>query len=296
MRFVPNSTIYRNKTNFNMLFVAHKPPNISSNAFLTTLKKRFSNRTLGFSGTLDPFASGTLVVASDKHTRLFSHFNLSPKVYIATLWLGAESPTLDIEGISCVSEVGEISIERVESTIQSLKGKLTYTPPKFSAKKVGGIRAYHLARENADFTLGVCEMEIFDIALLRYNHPFLTFQVSVSKGAYIRSLGEIIAERLGVKGALSALKRVAEGDFAFESYKMLNPLDFIAYPKLSLPTLKNDFLHGKKLHLGADSTIFSEARIQKNQKYIVIFDDFFSIIRLDFYGRVEYILNRIDLC
>lgn len=279
-----------------MLFVAYKPPNISSNAFLSTLKRRFNNKTLGFSGTLDPFASGTLVVASDKHTRLFSHFSLSPKVYIATLWLGADSPTLDITGISRISEIGEFPIERVESTLKSLKGNLTYTPPKFSAKKVGGIRAYHLARENADFTLGACKMEIFDIALLCYNHPFLSFKVSVSKGAYIRSLGQIIAERLGVNGALSALKRVAEGDFAFENYKLLNVLDFLPYPKLYLPFLKDDFLHGKKVRLEADSTHLKEARIQKNQKYIVIFDDFFSIIQLDFYGRVEYILNRIDLC
>ena len=242
------------------------------------------------------------MVASDKHTRLFSHFNLSPKVYIATLWLGVDSPTLDITGISGVSELSELPINRIHSTLQSLKGNLTYIPPKFSAKKVGGIRAYHLARENADFALKPCEMEIFDIAILRYNHPFLSFKVSVSKGAYIRSLGQIIAEKLGVNGALSALRREKEGDFIFENYKMLNPLDFLPYPKLYLPLLKNDFLCGKKVHLGADSTILAdsmilkEARIQKNQKYIVIFDDFFSIIRLDFYGRVEYILNRINLC
>lgn len=279
-----------------MLFVANKPPNLSSNAFLSTLKRRLNNKTLGFSGTLDPFASGTLVVASDKHTRLFSHFSLSPKVYIATLWLGADSPTLDITGISRISEIGELPIERVESTLKSLKGNLTYTPPKFSAKKVGGIRAYHLARENADFALKPCKMEIFDIALLCYNHPFLSFKVSVSKGAYIRSLGQIIAERLGVKGALSALRREKEGDFAFENYKLLNVLDFLPYPKLHLPFLKDDFLHGKKVRLEADSTHLKEVRIQKNQKYIVIFDDFFSIIQLDFYGRVEYILNRIDLC
>lgn len=279
-----------------MLFVAHKPPQITSNAFLSTLKRRFGNKTLGFSGTLDPFASGTLVVASDKHTRLFSHFNLSPKVYIATLWLGVDSPTLDITGISRVSEISEFPINHIKSTLKSLKGNLTYTPPKFSAKKVGGIRAYHLARENADFALKPCEMEIFDIALLRYNHPFLSFKVSVSKGAYIRSLGQIIAEKLGVNGALSALRREREGDFAFDNYKLLNPLDFLPYPKLHLPLLKDDFLHGKKVHLEVDSAILKEARIQKNKKYIVIFDDFFSIIWLDFYGRVEYILNRIDLC
>ena len=270
-----------------MLFVAHKPTNISSNAFLSTLKRRFDNRTLGFSGTLDPFASGTLVVASVPHTRLFSHFNLSPKVYIATLWLGAESPTLDIERVLRVSEIRAFDLEQICAVFESLKGKITYTPPKFSAKKVGGIRAYKLARQNADFALGACEMEIFDIALLHYNHPFLTFKVSVSKGAYIRSLGAIIAQKLGTIGALSALARIKEGDFAFENYKMLNPLDFLPYQTLKIPHLRNQIYNGKKIHLDL---------AQKNQRYIAIFDDFFSIIRIDFYGRVEYILNRIDLC
>ena len=275
-----------------MLFVAHKPTNISSNAYLSILKRRFDNRTLGFSGTLDPFASGTLVVASNKHTRLFSHFVLSPKVYIATLWLGAESPTLDIERISRVSEICAFDLAQIRAVFESTKGKITYTPPKFSAKKISGIRAYKLARQNADFALDSCEMEIFDIALLNYNHPFLNFKVSVSKGAYIRSLGAIIAEKLGVKGALSALARIKEGDFIFENYKMLNPLDFLPYPKLEIPTLeiphlRDEIYNGKKIYLDF---------AQKNCKYIVIFDDFFSIIRIDFYGRVEYILNRIDLC
>ena len=275
-----------------MLFVAHKPTNISSNAFLTTLKRRFDNRTLGFSGTLDQFASGTLVVASDKHTRLFSHFNLSPKVYIATLWLGVESPTLDIERISRVSEIRPFDLAQIRAVFENLKGKITYTPPKFSAKKVGGIRAYKLARKNADFALDSCEMEVFDIALISYNHPFLNFKVSVSKGAYIRSLGAIIAQKLGTIGALSALTRIKEGDFIFENYKMLNVLDFLPYPKLSIPKLQIPHLRDK-IYNGKKFSLDSP---QKNKRYIAIFDDFFSIIHIDFYGRVEYILNRIDLC
>lgn len=232
------------------------------------------------------------MVASNKHTRLFSHFNLSPKVYIATLWLGVESPTLDIERILRVSEIRVFDLEQICAVLETLKGKITYTPPKFSAKKIHGIRAYKLARQNADFALDSCEMEIFDIALINYNHPFLTFKVSVSKGAYIRSLGAIIAQKLGVSGALSALARIKEGDFIFENYKMLNPLDFLPYPKLAIPKpeiphLRNQIYNGKKIHLDL---------AQKNQRYIAIFDDFFSIIRIDFYGRVEYILNRIDLC
>lgn len=287
-----------------MLFVAFKPPNISSNAFLATLKRKFNTRDLGYSGTLDPFASGTLVVASGTHTRLFSHFHLSPKIYRATLWLGLKSPTLDISAPHLsVQNIVEIPTHKVESTLQSLVGTLTYTPPKFSAKKVGGIRAYNLARENADFALPPCQMQVFHIALLAYNHPFLSFEVSVSKGAYIRSLGEIIAQKLGTVGALSALVRIREGDFIFSDYKMLNVLDFLHYPRLNVAHLRDDFYNGKKF----SSEIFENIceidsreshkdsqdlqKKLKNFKYITIFKDFFSII-----SHEKYILNRISLC
>lgn len=282
-----------------MLFVAKKPINISSNAFLSQLKKRFTNKTLGFSGTLDPFASGVLVIADKSHSKLFSHFTLSPKTYIATLWLGATSQTLDITSTIAVSEICTFDTNHLKDTLQTMLGRLTYTPPKFSAKKIAGKRAYKLARENIDFTLKSCEMEIFSIEFLSYNHPFLSFKVSVSKGAYIRSLGEIIAKKLGVNGILSSLSRIKEGKFIFEDYKMLNPLDFLPYKTIHLPHLENDFYNGRKVHLQLDSTTFANQNIikdsTKNTRYIAIFDKFFSIIHVN-NGCVEYILNRIELC
>lgn len=282
-----------------MLFVAHKPINITSNAFLSQLKRRFHNKTLGFSGTLDPFAKGVLVIADSKHTRLFSHFDCSVKVYIATLWLGATSPTLDITGNVAVREIPAFPISQIKNTLQSLRGKITYTPPNFSAKKVAGKRAYNLSRQGVAFTLKPCEMEIFSIDFLSYNHPFLSFKVAVSKGAYIRSLGEIIAKRLGESGILSALSRIKEGRFVFENYKMLNPLDFLPYPRLNLPHLQNDFYDGKKVHLPPDFAKFTSINhakdSTKNTRYIAIFDKFFSIIQVN-NGCVEYILNRIELC
>lgn len=282
-----------------MLFVAQKPKNISSNAFLSQLKKKFSNKTLGFSGTLDPFASGTLVIASNTHTRLFNHFILSPKTYIATLWLGANSQTLDITGDVAVSKIANFDTNDIKNTLKSTLGKITYTPPKFSAKKIAGKRAYQLARNHIDFTIKPCEMEVFSIEFLHYNHPFLSFKASVSKGAYIRSLGEIIAKKLGTNGILSALHRVSEGKFCFENYKMLNVLNFLPYPQLKMPHLKNDFYNGKKVHLSQDSMDFIAMKNAKdsaeNMRYIVIFDNFFSIIQLN-NGCVEYILNRIELC
>lgn len=270
-----------------MLFVGYKPINLSSNAYLSLLKRKLGVKKLGYSGTLDPFANGCLIIASGNLTKLFNHFNLSPKTYIATLWLGAESSSLDISSISKIDIIDEFSIEQIKEVLDSTLGIISYTPPKFSAKKINGKRAYKLARLNEDFSLRECEMEILNIELLAYNHPFLSFKVSVSKGAYIRSLGEIIAKRLGVSGALSRLNRISEGEFRFNNYAMLNPLDYISYPRLDLPHLYNDFKHGKEIYL---------QDYAKNAIYKVVFDDFFSIIRICNNGLVEYILNRIDLC
>lgn len=270
-----------------MLFVANKPVNISSNSYLSHLKKRFNTKKLGYSGTLDPFASGCLLIASGNLTKLFNHFNLSPKVYIATLWLGAESSTLDITQVSRINIIDEFSISQIQDVLSSFCGVISYTPPKFSAKKINGIRAYELARLGKDFSLKETKMKIYDLELLSYNHPFLRFRASVDKGAYIRSLGEMIAKKLNVGGILSSLERVSEGDFVFDNYAMLNPLDYITYPSLTLPHLYNDFKNGKSIYLkGYD----------KNTIYKVIFDEFFSIIRINEDGLVEYILNRISLC
>lgn len=270
-----------------MLFVGYKPINISSNAYLSRLKRKVKVKKLGYSGTLDPFASGCLLIASGNLTRLFNHFNLSPKVYIATLWLGVESSSLDISGISKINILEEFNMETITDVLDSTLGKISYIPPKFSAKKVNGKRAYTLARLNEEFSLKECEMKVLKIELLSYNHPFLSFKVSVAKGAYIRSLGEIIANRLGVSGALSSLKRISEGDFSFNNYAMLNPLDYIPYTRLDLPHLYDDFKNGKEVYLKS---------YDKNTTYKVVFDDFFSIIRIGNNGLVEYILNRIDLC
>ncbi|RDU63536.1 tRNA pseudouridine(55) synthase TruB [Helicobacter sp. MIT 14-3879] len=270
-----------------MLFVGNKPPSISSNAYLGVLKKKFRVKKLGYSGTLDPFASGSLVIASGNLTKIFNHINLSPKVYIATLWLGAKSPSLDISLVNKVDIIEEFSKEKILSILDSMLGKIVYTPPKFSAKKINGKRAYSLARDGEYFNLRECEMDILDIKFLSYNHPFLSFEVSVSKGAYVRSIGEIIANKLGVSGVLSNLIRIREGDFYFQSYKMLNPLDFIRYKQLNLKNLYDDFKNGKKIILKG---------LNKNTRYKVVFDDFFSIIQVDTFGNIEYIVNRICLC
>ena len=130
----------------NAIFVANKPAGMSSNHFLGRLKRKYGVKKAGFSGTLDPFASGCLIVAFGSYTKFFRFLDKSPKVYEATIWLGASSPSMDNENITEISNVKELNLEKLEAIRAELTGKISYIPPKFSAKHVNGTRAYKLAR------------------------------------------------------------------------------------------------------------------------------------------------------
>ncbi|MDQ7067217.1 MAG: tRNA pseudouridine(55) synthase TruB [Sulfurimonas sp.] len=207
----------------NRLFVAYKPSGMSSNKFLYSLKRKYNDKKAGFSGTLDPFAKGVLLIGFGSYTKLFRFLNKTPKVYKATLWLGARSDSLDTEMIENVEILNSLSQEEVLRAVNSLEGELEYEPPIFSAKRINGKRAYDLARAGVEFELNKINSTIYEATLIHYCHPFVTFEAKVSEGTYIRSLGKIIANRLGVEfGSLSALERLNEGQFTFEGEKALN--------------------------------------------------------------------------
>jgi tRNA pseudouridine55 synthase len=270
----------------NRIFVANKPQFISSNSYLHRLKRKYKTKKGGFSGTLDPFATGTLVVAFGQYTKLFQFLEKAPKVYRATLWLGAESDSLDIENFMGAKDLLRVSLEEIESLFQSMVGKLKYTPPKYSAKSINGERAYKLAREGRNVELAEVESEIYRIELLNYSHPFIHFEVEVSEGSYVRSIGEIIAKRVGTTGALSSLHRVSEGIFKFENERELNPLEILQFPRNIYLGDESDVLNGKVLEL-------DKFESQANGVYILEFNEVFSVIEI-IDTRVKYLLNRIE--
>ena len=290
----------------NLLLATYKPPLMSSNIFLSKLKRHFGESKGGYLGTLDPFAQGMLVVGLGNCTRLFSHLKKSPKVYVATLWLGAQSPTLDIEGVQKVEEVAPKKESEILESIVSLRGEIEYYPPYFSAKHINGQRAYKLAREGKAFELPLSTMKINDIKLLHYCHPFVKFWVSVDEGAYVRSIGQIIAKNLSTTGILSALERISEGDINLQilntketcsqgdlQYQILNPLHYLPYLHLESPLELHLAGHWREMIYSGKK--FALKNIQKG-KYIVCFEDFFSIIEVLENGDVKYILNRIGGC
>ncbi|WP_345741162.1 tRNA pseudouridine(55) synthase TruB [Nitrosophilus kaiyonis] len=270
-----------------LLFVAYKPPFISSNRFLNQIKKRYKVKKAGFSGTLDPFAKGVLIIAFGSYTKLFRFLKKTPKIYRATLWLGAKSKTLDIENIISVDNILPVNLEKIFNVLDSLKGEITYTPPLFSAKKIEGKRAYQLARENQEIKLNKVKSTIYHIKLLNYSHPFLTFEAEVSEGTYIRSIGEIIAQKLGTFGALSSLERIKEGKFIYENEKPLNPIEYLNTKENFTKIDKNLIKSGKKLKI-------DDLKIKEDGIYHLVFDDFFTIIEIK-NRKVKYILNDIPL-
>ena len=271
----------------NKLFVVNKPLFISSNQYLSKIKRKYKVKKAGFSGTLDPFAKGCLIVAFGQYTRLFQFLKKTPKKYKATLFLGAYSETLDIEKISKVEISPKFDFDEVKKVVESFKGKITQIPPKYSAKKIDGIRAYDLARQKKDVDIKKIEVEIFDIKITNYSHPFLSFEAEVSEGTYIRSLGRDIAEKLGVDGALTYLERVNEGEFIFEDEKALNPLNYLDLEKNEYLGDIQNLVLGRKLKI-------KDFKNQQKGKYIVEFENYFAIIEID--ENVKYLLNKVELC
>lgn len=276
---------FYDKESINKLIVVNKPLFISSNFYLTKIKKKYKNKKAGFSGTLDPFAKGCLIVAFGQYSKLFKYLKKTPKTYKAVVWLGAQSESFDIEKVISIDLVEKINEEDIKSQLNSLVGELEYIPPKFSAKKIDGVRAYELARQGHDVELDKCKMNIYNTKFISYRHPFITFETSVSEGSYIRSFAQILLEKLGTVGTLSYLERINEGAFFYENEKDLNPLDYIDLP------INNYFGTVEWLNTGKKISI-DYLEIKENGKYLIITDIFFSIIEIE-EGDVKYLLNKV---
>ena len=276
---------YYNKELLNKLLVVNKPMFISSNSYLNKIKRKYKNKKAGFSGTLDPFACGCLIVAFGQYTKLFKYLKKTPKRYKAVLWLGVSSYSEDIENIIDIKDEKVLDINDIQNEIEKLKGDIEYLPPKYCAKKINGKRAYELARAGLEVELEKQVMKISDIKLTSYNHPFITFEATVSEGSYIRSLAQILAKNLGVIGTLSYLQRLNEGEFYFQNEKDLNPLDYLDLEVNSYTGSKELLNDGKKIPI-------ENLEKKEDGKYIILFEEFFSIIEIS-NAKVSYVLNKV---
>ncbi|MCR4941737.1 MAG: tRNA pseudouridine(55) synthase TruB [Campylobacter sp.] len=271
----------------NAIFVANKPAGLSSNQFLSHLKRKYGVKKAGYSGTLDPFASGSLIVAFGDFTRFFRFLDKTPKTYTATMWLGASSDSLDNKNISEVKNILPFHESALQIARENLLGELEFIPPKFSAKNINGTRAYELAKKGIDFELKKQKMTVYDMQILHYCHPFLSFKISLSEGGYVRSYAQLFAKKLGFDATLSALCRLSEGKFRYENEKFLNPLDVLNLEQNRYLGDIGDIMNGKKLNI-------LDFEKQKKGIYLIKYDRFISIIDID--DEVKYCLNKVEIC
>lgn len=197
------------------LILVDKPSGPTSHDVVARIRHATGQSRVGHTGTLDPPASGLLMVALGRATRLIRFLPEAPKVYDGTIELGVTTETDDLAGRVLERAPGPIpGFEEVRNAARTLLGKQLQTPPAVSAKKVGGERLYRKARRGEAFEASPSEIEVFEFDVLEEERAgSLAFRVAVSKGTYVRALARDLGARLGCGGALATLRRTSIGPF-----------------------------------------------------------------------------------
>jgi tRNA pseudouridine55 synthase len=191
-----------------------KPTGVTSRDVVNRVQRLVKPHKVGHAGTLDPLASGVLVVCLGPATRLIEYVQRMPKRYLATFLLGRQSDTEDMEGMVVEIPHPPIPTEpEVRAALPSFLGCIQQLPPAYSALKVEGKRAYDLARQGETPDLKPRPIEVHSIDLIEYAYPQLTLDIRCGSGTYVRSLGRDIARALGTEAVMSALTRTEIGPF-----------------------------------------------------------------------------------
>jgi tRNA pseudouridine55 synthase len=199
------------------VLILNKPIGLTSRAALDRVARPIRPVKAGHAGTLDPLASGVLVVLVGKATRLIEHVQRMPKVYRTIIRLGARSDTLDADGSVIETPDPHIpDLDAIHAAILPQIGEISQIPPQYSALKVGGKRAYDLARAGQEVALAARPVTIDRIEILRYEWPSLELEVTCGSGTYIRSIARDIGESVGCGGLIEVLTRTRIGPFTLE--------------------------------------------------------------------------------
>lgn len=203
-----------------------KPRGLTSHDVVARVRRVYHTRAVGHTGTLDPFATGLLVVLLGRATRLARYLSGLPKTYLATARLGQATTTDDLTGtpIEPPKDPGGVTDEQVRTVLAGLAGQRLQRPPPFSAKRIAGERSYQRARRGEAVELEPVAVTIHAIALVEYRNPDLTFRTTVSAGTYVRALGRDVGAVLGTGAHLTALRRESIGPLRVENAVALDRL------------------------------------------------------------------------
>jgi len=211
------------------LVIVDKPGGMTSHDVVARVRRLAGTRKVGHAGTLDPMATGVLVVGVEKATRLLGYLTLTEKEYAATIRLGQATSTDDAEGeITSTASAAAVSTEAIEKAVISLTGEISQVPPAVSAIKVGGQRAYKLTRAGAAPELQARPVTVYEFTVtgIRHDQDLLDLDATVrcSSGTYIRALARDLGEILGTGGHLTRLRRTRVGGYRAEDARTLDQL------------------------------------------------------------------------
>ncbi len=206
------------------VFLVDKPLTWTSFDVVNKLRWNLKQRTkikrfkVGHAGTLDPLATGLLIICCGKATKTIDSYMGMPKEYTGTIVLGGSRPSYDMETeIDHEFDLSDITEEKVRAAVKTFTGDIQQVPPMHSAKKIDGKKAYEYARKGIDKELKANSITIFEYELTRVALPEVDFRITCSKGTYIRSLAHDLGAALNNGGYLKALRRTAIGDFRIEN-------------------------------------------------------------------------------
>src|SRR5208282_6069957 len=196
------------------VLVIHKPAGITSHDVVARVRKILRQRQVGHFGTLDPFATGVLPVSVGKATRFAQFYLKSRKAYEGTIRFGFSTDTYDTTGQPTSESLSVVlDGEILERIFREFTGRLMQTPPPFSAKHVGGVRAYELARQRKPVSLAAVEVEVYALELLGIERQDVQFAVECSGGTYVRSLAHDLGQKIRCGAYLAGLRRTGVAEF-----------------------------------------------------------------------------------
>ena len=207
------------------VLVIDKPVGMTSHDVVQVVRRGTGIRRAGHTGTLDPRASGVLVVLVGPAVRLSEFVSASDKRYQAIIRLGESTDTFDGDGEVTRREPVNITYEQIEEALTQFEGTVEQVPPAYSAKKINGQKAYELARKGEEVELDAKEIDVYHLELLEWDSPEAIIDVYCSSGTYVRSLANDLGEVLGTGGHLVGLRRTKSGEFALRDAIQLRRLE-----------------------------------------------------------------------
>ena len=261
------------------VFLIDKPIGLTSRSVCNQISRAYKNKKVGHVGTLDPFASGLLIVAMGKCTKAVTFFDESIKEYEAVIQLFKETDTLDNTGKLIKEEpIKEIDIEEINEAINSFLGEVEQIPPMTSAIHVNGKRLYEYAHEGKEVTRPTRKVFIYDIKMKSYDKKsgLLAFYCKVSKGTYVRTLGSDIAKKLHTVGYLDSLRRVGVSPFQINETSSLEDVINKDINPLSTFDVLSRFINyitlDDKMILDIENGKVKYLNIDNNEKRIMVVD------------------------